>query len=43
MLIDLVSHSQRLTVLITDLETKPFGSLSETDARRDGFSTLAEL
>lgn len=41
---DLVSGDEdRLRVLITDIETKGFEALTESDAKRDGFNSLREL
>jgi len=40
---DLVAGTERLRVLITDLDVKPFRELSAADALRDGFETLGEL
>jgi ASC-1-like (ASCH) protein len=42
-LADLVAGKYRLRVLVTDLDVKPFGTLSASDAERDGFETLADL
>jgi ASCH domain len=42
-LADLVAGADRLRVLVTDLDVKPFKALSTTDAQRDGFETLADL
>jgi hypothetical protein len=42
-LADLVAGRERVRVIVTDLDVKPFAALSTADARRDGFSTLAEL
>jgi hypothetical protein len=42
-LVDLIAGSERLRVLVTDLDVKPFRLLLAADARRDGFETLAEL
>ena len=30
-------------MLVTDLDVKPFNTLSALDAQRDGFDTLADL
>lgn len=40
---DLVAGSDRLRVLVTDLDIKPFQALSTADAQRDGFASLSEL
>lgn len=42
-LADLVAGADRLRVLITDLDVKPYEALSTIDAQRDGFETLADL
>jgi hypothetical protein len=42
-LADLVAGGDRVRVLVTDLDIKPFAALSEADAECDGFATLAEL
>jgi ASCH domain len=42
-LADLVAGSDRVRVLVTDMDVKPYMALSTTDARRDGFETLADL
>jgi ASC-1-like (ASCH) protein len=42
-LADLVAGSDRLRVLVTDMDVKPFQALSAVDAQRDGFETLADL
>jgi ASC-1-like (ASCH) protein len=42
-LADLVAGTDRLRVLVTDLDVKPYAALSATDAQRDGFDTLADL
>ena len=39
----LVSGPERSLVLVTDVKAKPVHALSEMDAQRDGFETLAEL
>ena len=39
----MVAGTDRLRVLVTDLDVKPFNTLSTLDAQRDGFDTLAEL
>jgi ASC-1-like (ASCH) protein len=42
-LADLVTGTDRLRVLVTDLDVKTFNTLSTMDAQRDGFDTLADL
>ena len=42
-LADLVAGTDRLRVLVTDLDVKPYNALSTLDAQRDGFETLADL
>jgi len=42
-LADLVAGDDRLRVIVTGVDVKPFEDLTEADAQRDGFESLCEL